>query len=140
MAFVTDRFISIEEPLQYRLSIYNLNNETIKRYEFPNPPSHIDELLWSPNSQQLYFALNPGAPGDEPSSSYGLWRFNIQTGDFIQVTNLSDPFLHPVSISQDGQWILLMPERMQSVTYIHLPTGEQIVIRLPPDGVSRIVR
>lgn len=140
LAYATVRYIRFEEPLKHGLGIYNLDTLTIARYELPNPPSHIfGGLLWSPDSRRLYFALRPGVPEEEPSSSYGLWSLDIQTGKFSPVTNLDDPYMHLLSISTDGQWILLMPERMQSVTYVHLPTGEQMVIHLPTEGISRLV-
>jgi len=139
LAFPTTR--NVEDSLKYRLSIYDLDSLGIERYELPNPPSHIfDGFLWSPDSQQLYFVLNPGSPYDVPSNSYGLWGLDIQTSEFLQVTNLNNPFLHLVSISTDGQWILLQPEVEQTVTYVHLSTGEQFVIDLPSEGVQQIVR
>ena len=139
LAFGTS-LVETEDSVRYRLSIYDLEDITIERHELPNPPSHIgDGLLWSPNNQRLYFVLNPGSPYDEPSYSYGLWNLDIQTGIFSQVTSLHDPYMHLVSISSDGQWMLLLPEALQSVTYVHLPTGEQVAISLPPGGVNQIV-
>lgn len=140
LAFGTS-LVEAENSNRYRLSIYDLEDITIERHELPNPPSHIwDGLLWSPDNQRLYFVLNPGSPYDEPSNSYGLWNLDIQTGIFSLVTSLHDPYIHLVSISSDGQWILLMPEALLSVTYIHLPTGEPVVISLPPGGIDQIVR
>ena len=141
LAFGTSCYVEAENSVRYGLSIYDLDNITIERHELPNPPSHIwDGLLWSPNNQRLYFMLNPGLLYDEPSNSYGLWNLDIQTGIFSQVTSLHNPYMHFVSISSDGQWILLLPEALQSVTYVHLPTGEQVAISLPPGVVSQIVR
>src|SRR3990172_969386 len=132
LAFGTS-LVETEDSVRYKLSIYDLEDITIERHELPNPPSHIwDGLLWSPNNQRLYFVLNPGLLYDEPSYSYGLWNLDIQTGIFWKVTSLHNPYMHLVSISSDGQWILLMPEALQSVTYVHLPTGEQVAISLPP--------
>lgn len=138
LAFRTSRHV--EDSLKYGLSIYDLDNLTIKHYELPNPPSHTGELLWSPTSQKLYFVLNAGMPYDESSESYGLWSLDIHTAIFLPIAGLDDRFLHLVTISPDGQWILLQPEVEQSVTYVYLPTGEKVVIHLPPEGVSQIVR
>jgi len=133
--------VEAENSVRYRLRIFDLEDITIESHELPNPPSHIwDGLLWSPNNQRLYFVLNPGLPYDEPSKSYGLWNLDIETGIFSQVTSIQDPYMRLGSISSDGQWILLQPEALQSViTYVHLPTGEQVAISLPPGVVNQIV-
>ena len=139
LAFGT--LVEAENSVRYRLRIFDLEDITIESHELPNPPSHIwDGLLWSPNNQRLYFVLNPGLPYDEPSKSYGLWNLDIETGIFSQVTSIQDPYMRLGSISSDGQWILLQPEALQSViTYVHLPTGEQVAISLPPGVVNQIV-
>ena len=137
LAFGT--LVQAENSFRYKLNIYDLEDSTIESHELPNPPSHIwDGLLWSPNNQRLYFLLNSGLPYDDPVNSYGLWNLDIQTGIFSQVTSLHNPYMHLVSISSDGQWILLLPEG-QSLTYVHLPTGEQVAISDPPGVVSQIV-
>jgi hypothetical protein len=138
VAFLTLRYL--EDVPKYRLSVYDLDHLTIKRYELPQPPSYTGELFWSPTSQTLYFILNPGTPYDDASKSYGLWSFDIHTGIFSPVTSLNHRFIHIVTISPDGQWVLLQPEMEQSVTYVYLPTGEQVLIKLPSEGVSKIVR
>jgi len=140
LAFTTLHRIESEGPPIYRLSVYDLESLVIERYELPKPPSYGDGLLWSPNSEKLYFILNPGAPYDDSSESYGLWSLDIHTGIFLPVTSLDNRFIHLVSISSDGEWILLQPETEPSVTYVHVPTGEQFVINLPPEGLSKIVR
>jgi hypothetical protein len=140
LAFATAYYVESEGLLRYRLSVYDLESLTIERYELPKPPSYSDGLVWSPTSQKLYFILNPGAPYDESSETYGLWSFDIRTGVFSPVTSLDNRFIHIVTISSDGQWILLQPEVAQSVTYVYLPTGEQFLIKLPSEGVSQIVR
>ena len=140
LAFTTLHRVEPEDPPKYRLSVYDLESLMIERYELPKPSSYGDGLLWSPNSEKLYFILNPGAPYDDSSESYGLWSLDIHTGVFLPVTSLDNRFIHLVSISSDGQWILLQPEVVQSVTYVHVPTGEQFVINLPPEGLSQIVR
>jgi len=130
LAFGT--LVQAENSFRYKLNIYDLEDSTIESHELPNPPSHIwDGLLWSPNNQRLYFLLNSGLPYDDPVNSYGLWNLDIETGIFSQVTSLRDAHMHLGSISSDGQWILLRPEALGSVTYVHLPTGEQIAISLP---------
>jgi len=140
LAFTTLHRTEPEDPPNYRLSIYDLNSLTIKRYELPSPSSYGDGLLWSPGSQKLYFILNPGAPYDDSSESHGLWSLDIHTGVFSPVTGVDTRFIHLVTISTDGQWILLQPETEPSVTYVHVPTGEQLVIKLPSEGLSKIVR
>lgn len=140
LAFLTTHYVESEDSLKYRLSVYNLDSLTIKRYELPNPPSYTGELLWSPDSQKVYFILNPGTPYDDSPESYGLWSLDIHTVVFSPITRLDNRFMHIVTISSDGQWILLQPESQPSVTYVHLSTGEQDVINLPPEGLSQIVR
>jgi len=140
LAFTTSSVADTEDlVIRHRLSIYHLDTMTIERYDLPHPPSHGRSLLWSSDSQWLYFTLNPGTPFDEPSNSYGLWSLNIQTGQYLRITDLDDPLMHLVSISSDGQWILLQPETRQRVTYVHLSTAEKIFINLPPEGVNHIV-
>jgi len=140
LAFATAYYVESENSLKYRLSIYDLDSLTIKRYELPKPPSYSDGLLWSPNGQKLYFILNPGASYDESSESYGLWSLDIHSDVFSTVTSLDNRSIHLVIISSDGQWILLQPETEPSVTYVHVPTGEQFVTNLPAEGVEQIVR
>ena len=140
LAFTTSSVADTENGvIRHRLSIYNLDRMTIERYDLPHPPSHGRSLLWSSDSQWLYFTLNPGTPFDEPSNSYGLWSLNIQTGQYLRITDLDDPLMHLVSISPDGQWIFLQPETRQRVIYVHLSTAEKIFINLPPEGVDHIV-
>jgi len=136
LAFGT--LVQAENSFRYKLNIYDLEDSTIESHELPNPPSHIwDGLLWSPNNQRLYFLLNSGLPYDDPVNSYGLWSLDIETGIFSQVTSLRDAHMHLGSISSDGQWILLQPETSPSLIYVHLPTGEQVAINLPP-GVGTV--
>jgi Tol biopolymer transport system component len=139
LAFTTSSTVDAENSvIRHRLSIYDLDTITIERYDLPHPPSHVRSLLWSSDSQWLYFVLNPGTPFDEPSNSYGLWSLNMQTGQYLRITDLDDPLMRLVSISPDGQWILLQPEAWQIVTYVHLSTAEKIFINLPPAGVIHI--
>ena len=135
LAFPTSSTVDAENGvMRHRLSIYDLDDLTIERYDLPHSPSHARSLLWSPDSQWLYFVLSPGTPFDEPSNSYGLWSLNIQTGQYLRITDFDDPLMRFVSISSDGQWILLQPETGQKVTYVHISTGEKISISLPPEG------
>ncbi len=107
LAFLTLRHV--EDSPRYRLSVYDLDQLTIKRYDLPNPPSYTGELLWSPSGQKLYFILNLGAPYDDSSESYGLWSLDIHTGVFSPIASLDTRFMHLVTISSDGAWILLQP-------------------------------
>ena len=138
LAFLTTRHV--EDSLEYRLSVYDLDHLTIERYELPNTPSYLGELLWSPTGQTLYFILNPGTPYDESSESYGLWSLDVHTGIFSPVTSLKNRFMHLVTISSDGKWILLQPETEPNATYIDLATGKQVLMNLLIDGEFKIVR
>ena len=140
LAFTTLHRLEPGDPPNYGLSVYDLESLVIERYELPKPSSYGDGLLWSPNSQKLYFILNAGTPYDDSSESYGLWSLDVHTGAFSPVTNLETRFIHLISISPDGQWILVQPETNPSVTCVHVPSGEQFLIDLPSDTISKLVR
>jgi hypothetical protein len=120
----------------YRLSLYNLNDQSIKRYEFPNPPSSASgNLLWSPDNRKVYFPLNVGSPtvADE---NYGLWSFDVSTGEFSQITKQFEQLPIPVSITLDGQWLLFQAE--QTAGYVNLRTGEQIKVPISVKGLKLV--
>lgn len=141
LAFTSSRYVQSENTLRYRLSVYDLHTLTIERYDLPSPPSHIyGGLVWSNDSRSLYFAIDAGAPEEEPSRPYGLWALNAQGHSISRIADLSEPAMHLLRISSDDLWLLLAPERQDTVTWVYLPAGERTVLELPQDGVDAIVR
>jgi hypothetical protein len=95
-------------------------------FTLPNAPSYVGfgGLHWSPDSQRLYFMLVENIYEAPATTSYGLWRLDVESGVTDQVAPISDPIFHTVSISPDGGWIVLMHEMNDEAILIHLQTAE----------------
>lgn len=131
-----------EGSLEYGLGLFDLSTfpPSGQFLTLPNPPSHIAYgLAWSPDSRWVYFLLRPGMPWDEPTTSYGLWRFEVETGTFSRTADIDNPTMHLVSISPDGEWMLLRPEVERYLALVHISTGEVKIVELPTGRVE-IVR
>lgn len=141
LAIASTHFVELELPLEYKLTLFDLASPQTPGHilTLPNSPSHSRGLIWSPDSQKLYFLLRPGAPYDEPTTS-GLWRFEIGSETFSQIANVEDPTLHFVSLNSDGEWALLMPETGFSITLVRIDSGEIKIIETPAVQLPFLVR
>jgi len=95
-------------------------------FALPNAPSYVGfgGLHWSPDSQRLYFMLVENIYEAPATSSYGLWRLDVESGATDQVAPISDSVFHTISISPDGEWIVLMHETKDEAIIVQLQTGE----------------
>lgn len=95
-------------------------------FTLPNAPSYVGfgGFRWSPDSQRLYFMLVENIYEAPATSSYGLWRLDVESGATDLVAPISDPIFHTVSISPDGEWIVLMHETRDEAILVQLGTGE----------------
>jgi hypothetical protein len=128
--------------MNFRLSLYDFEAgpPSLQNYALPHSPSHIYGGMWAaPDSPNFYFLLHPGAPWDEPAASYGLWRFEAASGEFIQAADLPDPALHLVSLEPDGEWLLLQNENGQPL-YLHLLSSEAYPFEVDGSQVHVLVR
>jgi hypothetical protein len=64
----------------------------------------------------------------------------MQSLTFSRVADVPEPTMHPVTITPDGQWLILLSERMDYITVLNLQTGATFSTPLPADGEVIIVR
>ncbi|MFH1906411.1 MAG: hypothetical protein ABIL11_03355 [Chloroflexota bacterium] len=138
--------------LQYGINLFDLLSEPPPEYEWdqfevlfepptgailtlPHSPSHPVGLEWSFDSQWVYFLLRPGKPWEEPTTSYGLWRLDVELETFSQVAEIDNPAMRLVGITPDGEWVLLRPEVEGSIDLVHIPTGKSETMLLPPEPI-----
>jgi len=120
------------------LSLYDLSSSdlpTHRDFALPNSPSHFREVLWSGNSQRVYFLLLSGKYWEEPTTSYGIWSFDIKTAEMSQIVPVSDVDLALSRISPDGEWILLAHQSKGGVLSVHIPTGKSQFIDIPKEAL-----
>lgn len=120
------------------LAVYDLASQPLTQREvaFPHAPSHTRWLLWSPDSRFLYFVLWSGHSWADPTGSYGLWCFDVESAELSRVADVSEPLMWPRLISPDGQWLLLTHETKDLAIMVHLPTGATETFALPPAAVT----
>ncbi len=138
------RFIVTTMP-QDTLNLYDLTMAPLKvhRLKLPNAPSHVRSLVWAPDGRLLYFSLLAGNfydyEPDNPPAFYGLWRLDVESGTLSQVAAVAEIESQPVSISPDGQWLLLRYVRKgmwtDTATILHLPSGASESFALPAEAV-----
>lgn len=106
-------------------------------FALPNAPSYVGfgGLHWSPDSQRLYFMLVENIYEAPATTSYGLWRLDVESGATDQVAPISDPIFHSVSISPDGEWIVLMHTTKDEAILVHLQTGEFESFSVPAHAI-----
>jgi len=129
--------------LKYRLGFYDLAAQTprLRWLDLPEQPSHIYSALWSWDSRGWYCSLRAGSDLNQTAGeSYGLWWLDMQSLTFSRVADLPEPTLQFVSLTPDGQWLILLPERMDHITILNLQTGATFSTPLPADGEVIIVR
>lgn len=111
--------------LEYRLNVYDLASLPLTSphvFTLPKTPGAIGgKLLWSPDSQTLYFLLLDS--DYNPQTSYGLWSLNVTTGDARQVTAIPDTSYFLESISPDGAWITVRHDTPEQSLLVDLQTG-----------------
>jgi len=142
------RYLATTVP-QGALNLYDLVSQplTPRVFALPQSPSHAWGLLWSPDSRFLYFLLRPGGLYDEPASSYGLWRLEVDSGAISRFAAISEPegFL---AIDHDGRW-LVWGSQDGTVRVWEAQTGRQVAQMSPfrvdvktfsPDGQWLLLR
>lgn len=120
------------------LAVYDLASQplTPREVAYPHTPSHTRWLVWSPDSRFLYFVLWSGRSWDDPTESYGLWRFDVKSGQLSQEAVVSEPQMWPRLVSPEGQWLLLQHESKGLAIIVHLPTGATESLTLPIMAVA----
>jgi hypothetical protein len=143
LAIASTHVVELEQTLEYKLTLFYLAAQQTSEQviSLPNAPSYIHGWpIWSPDSQTLYFLLRPGAPFEDPTTSYGLWSFEIGSETFSRVAELDDPTLHFVSLSSDGEWALLIPETEFYILLARTDSGEMETIEVPATQLPFVVR
>jgi len=142
MATAASRFLPEEQRLEYGLGLYDVSVPGLvegRWLPLPRPDSHVWGLVWSGDGRCLYFHLRPGAPYEDPATSYGLWCLDPEGMQLSLVCPLDDPTAHIVTITPDDHWLVLRPERANELTLVDLAAG-RAVSRVPPDTFDEIVR
>ena len=107
--------------------------------ELPFYPSRpVGPLLWSPDSRFVYFSIDP-TQAEVGDISYGIWKLDVQTMEVSLVVENEWVWSHPITLSEDGQWLLLWPEFDQEYIAVNLTTGLSVSIP-KPEGGSLLVR
>jgi hypothetical protein len=117
----------VPTDLEAVLSLYNLSSldrPTHRDSALPKSPSHFKEVVWSGDSQKIYFLLLPGKSWEEPSTTYGLWSFDVSTDEMSPVASISEVDFVLSRISSDGNWILLTHLSSDGALLVHIPTGK----------------
>lgn len=127
---------SAENPtdLEAVLSLYDLSSldiPTHRNFTFPHSPSHFKEVLWADDSQNLYFLLLPGRSWEEPSTTYGLWSFDVSTEEMSQIASISEVDFTLSKISSDEKWILLMHLHKDGAMLLNISTRESQSFEIP---------
>ncbi|NCP15833.1 hypothetical protein GW866_02160 [bacterium] len=106
-------------------------------FTLPNAPSYVGfgGLHWSPDSQRLYFMLVENIYEAPATTSYGLWSLAVESGATDQVAQVSDPIFHTISISPDGEWIVLMHDTNDEAMLVQLQTGEVESFSAPVNAI-----
>ena len=124
------------------LSLYDLTAQPVtpRVIRPPHSPKYGGELLWAPNSRAVHLLINTSQ--DEEGTAYGLWRLDVESGEMTQEAAVVPDellghaaVLHPVTISPDGQWLLLRPETENKPILVHAPTGVSMVFAPPITAV-----
>ena len=142
LAFPTRQFIEIHQPFVYGLSLYDFSAKppALQSFELPQAPSHIsDNMLAAPDQHTFYFLLRAGSFHDEPATSYGLWQFDALTGGFAMVADWVNPTSHLVSITPEGDWLLLVSEANEPVM-VHVPSGQVYPYNLDNKQIAQFMR
>jgi hypothetical protein len=126
------------------LNIYYLNGRTATHtmVPLPNQPSHIRQLVWSPDGRFLYFVLlshdltydDP----DHPPTSLGLWQLEINSQTLLQLVPANSgraPFL---AVSSDKLWLLVSYEGERTAERLHLSDERLQNLTLPTEAVPSL--
>ncbi len=123
--------------LEYKLNVYDLASLPLTSphiFTLPKTPGAIGgRLLWSPDSQTVYFLLFDS--DYDPQISYGLWSFNVTTGDARQVTAIPDTSYFLESISPDGAWVTLRHNTPEQSLLVDLLTGNVHQFSVPYEAI-----
>jgi len=114
-----------------RYELSSLDLPTHRDIALPKSPSYFKEVLWSSDSQEVYFLLLPGKSWEEPSTTYGLWSLDVITDEMSQVASISDVDFALSRISSHGEWILLTRQSNDGALLVHIPTGEIQSFEIP---------
>lgn len=137
LAMTSVRYTTPDKPEDV-LVVYDMASRplTSREITFPHVPSHTRWLLWSPDSRCLHFVLWSGHRWDEPTESYGLWRFDVKSGRLSQEAIVSESLMWPRLVSPDRQWLFLQHESKDLAIIVHLPTGATESFTLPSMAVA----
>ncbi len=123
------RFVSIDDPLENVLNLYELASETPKLnvIELPKSPSHAWSPIWAPDSQSLYFLIRSKDIYDNYQILYGLFRLDVNSKKPLLVTKIGPTALKIVSITRNGEWLLLKSTEQSLIAtiakFVHLSSG-----------------
>ena len=123
-----------DTPWQGYITIYNLTEpDTLPTtIELPRQPSHARALMWTPDSQYLYFVLCPGSWASEARQPCSLWRLAaFHDSDIEEIVSSIQPDCIPVAMSPDSRAVLIGDI---SFTLIDVQTKAQCSLDLPPEA------
>jgi hypothetical protein len=103
----------------------------------PKTPGYVGfgGMRWSPNSHNLYFMFIENIYDAPATTSYGLWRLDTSSGKMEEVSPITDPIFHTISVSPDGMWILLSHERKNVSIMVNADTGVIQSITVPVGAI-----
>ena len=127
-----------DNRLEPSLNLYDLSYQPIsppRTFLLPDTLSQVRGFLWSPNSRNLYFLFLPADITYQPETIDGLWKLSIESGGMSQVASVNDPGYHTISISSQGNWILLKHESKNEAILIDVPSGDEYQINIPANAI-----
>lgn len=120
-----DQRFFIAATLDSTLRIYDLADQTLgtRTIALPHPPSHHEEAVWSDEGDYYYFSLHKDTHlGNLSSTSLGLWRLDVRTGELVQlVSGIPDRGLLVIT-SMNQAWQLVRHSDESRALRIHIPT------------------
>jgi hypothetical protein len=120
------------------LYLYDMRAETPARHVIvpPQGPSAANNLVWSPDSSAVYFALGKGNLY-EITASYGLWKLDVGSSQPVQISdaNLLNSWVDWVS-SDGGQAVVAHYQEVDP-ELLDLTTGALSPLAVP--GTAMLV-
>jgi hypothetical protein len=120
------------------LNVYDLGSlpgAAPQEFNLLDTPLHLNgNLLWSPDSQTIYFMLVSGNFWEDPTGflPFGMWRLDIGTGATNEFSSMNIATFYLERITADGAWLLLRgPGHM---VWVGAQYGEQIPLDFPENA------
>lgn len=134
---VTLRRLFPDASPEHIVALYDVTDQppTRRMVSLPQASNLPTGLQWSPDGRFLYFALAAVDPSGQQPTLTSLLRLDVNSGDVVEVAKVDIADGQPVTISPNGEWLLLRAMTGEQATLVHLPTGATEPLTLPPTAI-----